>query len=109
VHKIGADLKFTQENDIRFMKKIRCYKGIRHSMGQPVRGQRTKSNFRKNKGKVTGVAKTKQAKAAAAASSEKKEKKEKPVPKPDDVMEETVETSTPVKKEKKLKKKNFKI
>jgi len=75
IHKIGADLKFTQENDIRFMKKIRSYKGVRHSLGQPVRGQRTKSNFRKNKGKVTGVAKTRQAKAAAAASSDKKEKK----------------------------------
>ena len=34
------------------MKKIHCYKGVRHILGQPVRGQRTKSNFRKNKGKT---------------------------------------------------------
>src|SRR3989338_5512633 len=64
-HLLGADLKFTQENDIRFMKKVRSYKGIRHSFGLPVRGQRTKSNFRRNKGKVMGVARSTQAKAAA--------------------------------------------
>ena len=34
------------------MKKIKCYKGVRHMLDLPVRGQRTKSNFRKNKGKV---------------------------------------------------------
>ena len=28
---------------------------MRHAFGLPVRGQRTKSNFRKSKGKVTGV------------------------------------------------------
>jgi small subunit ribosomal protein S13 len=76
-HLVGADLKFTHENDIRLMKKIKSYKGIRHSFGLPVRGQRTKSNFRKNKGKVTGVSKSRQAKAAASAkpAAEKKEKK----------------------------------
>ncbi len=54
-HLIGATLTFTQDTDIKMMKKIRSYKGIRHSLGLPVRGQRTKSNFRKNKGKVLGV------------------------------------------------------
>jgi len=68
-HLLGSDMKFTQENDIRFMKKIKSYKGVRHSFGLPSRGQRTKSNFRRNKGKVMGVARSKQAKAA---SSEKK-------------------------------------
>ena len=37
------------------MKKIKSYRDIRHALGLPVRGQRTKSNFRKNKGKVLGV------------------------------------------------------
>jgi small subunit ribosomal protein S13 len=55
MHLIGNDLRFVQENDIKMMKKIRSYKGVRHSYGQPVRGQKTKSNFRKNKGKVQGV------------------------------------------------------
>jgi len=51
-HIITTDLDFQQDNDVKIMKKIRSYKGIRHSFGLPVRGQRTKSNFRKNKGKV---------------------------------------------------------
>ena len=54
-HLIGSNLAFTQDNDIKMMKKIKSYKGIRHSLGLPVRGQRTRSNFRKNKGKVMGV------------------------------------------------------
>ena len=54
-HLIGPSLTFTQDNDIKMMKKMKSYKGIRHSLGLPVRGQRTRSNFRKNKGKVMGV------------------------------------------------------
>ncbi|MEM4282279.1 MAG: 30S ribosomal protein S13 [Candidatus Woesearchaeota archaeon] len=54
-HLIGTDVSFVMENDIKQMKKIKCYKGVRHSLGLPVRGQRTRSNFRKNKGKVLGV------------------------------------------------------
>ncbi len=54
-HVLSGDLKFNTENDIKQMKKIRSYKGMRHAYGLPVRGQRTKSNFRKNKGNVLGV------------------------------------------------------
>ena len=54
-HLTGVNLTFTQDNDIKMMKKIKSYKGIRHSLGLPVRGQRTRSNFRRNKGKVMGV------------------------------------------------------
>lgn len=56
-HLIGSDLDFTKENDIKIMKKIRSYKGIRHGRGLPVRGQRTKGHFRK--GKSLGVSKKK--------------------------------------------------
>lgn len=59
---IGSELIFNVENDIKLMKKIKCYKGIRHILGQPVRGQRTRSKFRKNKGKVVGVKLSKGAK-----------------------------------------------
>lgn len=62
-HLTGATLSFTQDNDIKMMKKIKSYKGVRHSLGLPVRGQRTKSNFRKNKGKVMGVRKKEGSKA----------------------------------------------
>lgn len=51
-HLIGADVKFTMENDIKIMKKLKTYKGIRHAHGLPVRGQRTKANFRRNKKKM---------------------------------------------------------
>lgn len=58
-HVLSGDLQFTIENDIKMMRKIKSYKGIRHSQGAPVRGQRTRSNFRRNKGKVMGVKKVK--------------------------------------------------
>lgn len=76
-HLIGTDLTVAQESDIRLMKQIRSYKGVRHSIGAPVRGQRTRSNFRRNKGKVIGVVKKKEAAAAAPAKEAKEEKKEK--------------------------------
>ena len=62
-HLVGSTLTFIQDNDIKMMKKIKSYRGIRHSLGLPVRGQRTKSNFRKNKGKVLGVKKKEGTKA----------------------------------------------
>lgn len=62
-HIITSTLTFVQDNDIKLMRKIRCYKGVRHSSGLPVRGQRTNANFRRNKGKVTGVKKKSGAKS----------------------------------------------
>lgn len=51
-HLLTSDLDFTKENDIKILKKIKAYRGIRHMFNLPVRGQRTKSNFRPNKGKA---------------------------------------------------------
>lgn len=59
-HILTGDLQFTIDNDLKRLKKIKTYRGLRHQKGQPVRGQRTRSNFRKNKGKVVGVKKQKQ-------------------------------------------------
>ncbi len=56
-HLITSTLKLTKESDIKRMKKIKSYKGMRHAFGLPVRGQRTRSNFRK--GKSIGVQKKK--------------------------------------------------
>lgn len=53
-HLVGSELDLQKEFDIRRIKKIRSYKGIRHSQNQPVRGQRTRSHFRK-KGPSVGV------------------------------------------------------
>ncbi|MBI2452186.1 30S ribosomal protein S13 [Candidatus Pacearchaeota archaeon] len=57
-HYIGTELDIRKDFDIRKMKKIRSYKGIRHTSGQPVRGQRTRSHFRK-KGKIVAGVKRK--------------------------------------------------
>jgi small subunit ribosomal protein S13 len=58
-HLSTSDLRFTLDTDIKQMKKIKSYRGIRHMFGLPVRGQRTRSNFRPNKGKVKGVQRSK--------------------------------------------------
>lgn len=70
-HLLTGTLNFIQDNDLKRLKKIKSLRGIRHQAGQPVRGQRTKSHFRKNKGKVVGVAKKKIAPAAAGAATGK--------------------------------------
>lgn len=49
IHKTGADLDLQREFDVKRLKEIRSYKGLRHALGQPVRGQRTRSHFRKQK------------------------------------------------------------
>ncbi len=45
-HVIGADLDLTEEFDIRRYTEIGTYRGKRHEMGLPVRGQKTQSSFR---------------------------------------------------------------
>ena len=50
-HILTSDLDFTKEFDIRRLKKIKSNRGMRHAWGLPLRGQKTKSNFRKNKRK----------------------------------------------------------
>ena len=56
-HLIGVDLDLTKEFDIKRLKKIKSYKGFRHMAGLPLRGQRTKSNFRTNRRKGAGIKK----------------------------------------------------
>ncbi|HHN46658.1 MAG TPA: 30S ribosomal protein S13 [Planctomycetes bacterium] len=42
--------------NINRLKKIQCYRGIRHIRGLPVRGQRTRTNARTRKGRKKTVA-----------------------------------------------------
>ena len=51
-HLIGNDLEMKKEFDVRRLKKIRSYRGLRHAFGHPTRGQRTRANFRSKKGKT---------------------------------------------------------
>ena len=55
LHLLGSDLVLQTKNDIDQMKKIRSWKGFRHSYGLKVRGQRTRTTGRK--GKAIGVKK----------------------------------------------------
>src|SRR3989338_8826190 len=59
-HLLGSDLRLRKELDIKRMKLIKSYKGIRHGIGLPVRGQSTRSHF--HKGKSLGVKKPKKGK-----------------------------------------------
>ncbi len=54
-HILGTDLELQQEFDIKRLKKIKSYRGVRHVAGQPTRGQRTRSHFRKNRRKASGI------------------------------------------------------
>ncbi len=56
-HFVGTDLELKKEFDIGRLKKIKSYRGYRHATGLPVRGQRTKSHFRRNKKKGVGIKK----------------------------------------------------
>ncbi|MBU3957877.1 MAG: 30S ribosomal protein S13 [Nanoarchaeota archaeon] len=66
-HLVESELTLAVKTDIDFMKKIRCYKGVRHEIGQPVRGQRTRSSFRT--GVQVGVTRKGAAAPAKAAES----------------------------------------
>lgn len=49
-HKIEGDLRREITVNIKRLSEIGCYRGRRHRMGLPVRGQRTKTNARTRKG-----------------------------------------------------------
>ena len=56
-HIIGSTLELQKEMDIGRLKKIKSYRGLRHAVGLPLRGQRTRSHFRRNKRKSVGIKK----------------------------------------------------
>lgn len=58
---VEGDLRRQVQNNIKRLIAIHCYRGQRHRVGLPVRGQRTRSNARTRKGKKKTVAGKKQA------------------------------------------------
>ena len=60
-YKIEGELRSTVQMDIKRLMDIGCYRGIRHRIGLPVRGQSTKNNARTRKGKKKTVANKKKA------------------------------------------------
>lgn len=55
-YKIEGDLKREVMFNIKRLKDIKSYRGIRHMRGLPVRGQRTKTNSRTRRGNVRKTA-----------------------------------------------------
>ena len=60
-YKIEGELRSTVQMNIKRLMDIGCYRGIRHRIGLPVRGQSTKNNARTRKGKKKTVANKKKA------------------------------------------------
>lgn len=62
---IEGDLRREIQGNLKRLQAIRSYRGLRHSRGLPVRGQRTSTNARTRKGprKTVGVQRNKDAKA----------------------------------------------
>jgi small subunit ribosomal protein S13 len=53
---VEGPLRRNVQQNIGRLREIRCYRGIRHRLGLPVRGQRTKTNARTRKGPKKTVA-----------------------------------------------------
>lgn len=54
-HTVEGDLKRLVTNNIKRLKDINSYKGVRHKAGLPVNGQRTRTNARTRKGRAIAV------------------------------------------------------
>ena len=52
---VEGDLKRLVTNNIKRLKDINSYKGVRHKAGLPVNGQRTRTNARTRKGRAIAV------------------------------------------------------
>jgi len=53
---VEGELRRLEASNISRLRKINCYRGVRHRRGLPVRGQRTRTNARTRKGKKRTVA-----------------------------------------------------
>ena len=60
-YKVEGDLRSETQLNIKRLMDIGCYRGIRHRLGLPVRGQSTKNNARTRKGRKKTVANKKKA------------------------------------------------
>lgn len=63
-HIVEGDLQRINANNIKRLKDIGAYRGLRHKAGLPTRGQRTRTNARTRKGRAVAVGGT-QPKAAS--------------------------------------------
>lgn len=54
-YKVEGDLRMEVSQNIKRMKEINAYRGLRHMKNLPVRGQRTKTNARTKRGKKVTI------------------------------------------------------
>lgn len=59
--KVEGELRSSVQMNIKRLMDIGCYRGIRHRVGLPVRGQKTKNNARTRKGRRKTIANKKKA------------------------------------------------
>lgn len=59
--KVEGELRSVVQLNIKRLMDIGCYRGVRHRLGLPVNGQRTKNNARTRKGKKKTIANKKKA------------------------------------------------
>lgn len=55
-HTVEGELRREVSTNIKALKDMKCYRGLRHIKKLPVRGQRTKTNARTRKGKAVPIA-----------------------------------------------------
>jgi small subunit ribosomal protein S13 len=60
-YKLEGELRSETQLNIKRLMDIGCYRGVRHRLGLPVRGQSTKNNARTRKGRKKTVANKKKA------------------------------------------------
>ncbi len=60
-YKLEGELRSETQMNIKRLMDIGCYRGVRHRLGLPVRGQSTKNNARTRKGRKKTVANKKKA------------------------------------------------
>lgn len=60
-YKVEGELRSNVQLNIKRLMDIGCYRGVRHRLGLPVRGQSTKNNARTRKGRRKTVANKKKA------------------------------------------------
>ena len=76
-YKLEGDLRAEVNENIKRLKEIAAYRGVRHSRSLPTRGQRTRSNARTKRGKrvtIGAIKKEVAAKMEAAATAKAKAK-----------------------------------
>jgi len=75
---VEGDLRKNVAENIQRLKSIGCYRGIRHTRGLPLRGQRTRSNARTKRGKRKTIGALKKDMMSSRTEGEVKKNKNLP-------------------------------